>query len=135
MLLGFLITFGLLISELAKIDQAANRGRGIRRYLDEVQPGVLGLLQGNMDLDSPMIVAGLIDELNVASADLLVDARAILDSWLRGSDGAANGSALLLLLLRVRHGGRAKDQYKPLISQRLIRPKSAHLRAFKAGMG
>jgi hypothetical protein len=45
-----------------------------------------------------MIVAGLIDQLDFAGADLFIDARAVLGGGLRGSHRSANGFALLVLL-------------------------------------
>jgi hypothetical protein len=42
----------------------------------------------------------LVDQLDFANTDLLVDARAVLGGGLRGSHWATNGSALLMLLRR-----------------------------------
>jgi hypothetical protein len=42
-----------------------------------------------------MVGAVFVDELDLANADLLVDARTFLGGGLRGSDGAANGAFLL----------------------------------------
>jgi hypothetical protein len=65
-------------------------------------------------------VAGLIDQLDFANTDLLIDARAVLSGGLRGSHWATNGSALLMLLQRACGGRPSKDQDKPAISQRQI---------------
>src|SRR5436190_22010710 len=69
-----------------------------------------------------MIVAGLIDQLYLWNANLLVNARALLRGGLHGSHGTTNGYALLLLLRLACRGRPAKDQYKLSISQRLIGP-------------
>jgi hypothetical protein len=53
-----------------------------------------------------MIVASLVNQLDFTNADLLVDARPILGSGLRGSNWATNGSALLLLLRRLPQQAR-----------------------------
>src|SRR5262245_11182056 len=50
-----------------------------------------------------VILPGLIDQLDFANTDLLVDARAVLRGGLRGSHWATNGSALLMLLQRTCH--------------------------------
>jgi len=50
-------------------------------------------------------VAGLVDQLDFANTDLLVDARAVLRGGLRGSYGATNGSALLMPLRRPAAAG------------------------------
>jgi hypothetical protein len=67
-------------------------------------------------------VAGLIDQLYLLNADLLVNARSLLGGGLHGSHGTTNGYALLLPLRQACRGRRGKDQYPGRISQRLIRP-------------
>ena len=67
----------------------------IRGDLDEIKPGLLGLGQCDLDFSRPVIVAGLVDQLDFANTDLLVDARAVLLDGRRGSHRATNGSALL----------------------------------------
>jgi hypothetical protein len=52
-------------------------------------------LQGELNVDGAEIMAILVDQLNIVSADLLVDARPVLGSGLRRLDWTANGSVLL----------------------------------------
>src|SRR5947209_11919949 len=66
-----------------------------------------------------MIVAVVVDQLDFANTDLLVDARAVLRGGLRRSHWATNGCALLMLLQRSCCRRPRKDQDKPRISQRL----------------
>src|SRR5262249_268711 len=86
--------------------------------LDEIKPGLLGLLQSDLDFNRPVIVAALVDQLDFTNTDLLVDARAVLRGGLRGSRWATNA-----LLSSCRCNVPAcrrvtKDQDKPRISQR-----------------
>src|SRR5262245_42288855 len=98
LLAGFCRLFLRLVFVFAVIENLAD-GRGrIRGNLDEVKSGLLGLVQGDLDLNGAKVVAAVIDQLDFANSDLLVDARAVLWGGLRGSYGATNGSALLVSL-------------------------------------
>jgi hypothetical protein len=48
-----------------------------------------------VDFSDALVGAILVDELDLADADLLVDARPLLGGGLRRSDWATNGSSLL----------------------------------------
>src|SRR5690606_25697475 len=89
-----------LIFILAVIEKLGDRRYRIRGDLHEIKPGLLGSLQSDLNIDGPVIVPGLIDQLDFAGADLLIDARAVLGGGLRGSHRSANGFALLMLLQR-----------------------------------
>ena len=59
------------------------------RLFDEIQPGVLGLLQSVCRLHDALVAAFLIDQLHLAGADLAIGARPVL----RGGDGRFHGTA------------------------------------------
>ena len=102
----FLAGFGRLLLRLifvfAVIQQLADRRDRIGGDLDQIKPGLLGPGQGDLNIGRPMIVAGLVDQLNFARSDLVIDARALLLDGLRGSHRSANGFALLMLLRLAR---------------------------------
>src|SRR5437879_2351113 len=75
-----------------------------------------------------MIVAGLVDQLDFANTDLLINARAVFLDGLRGSHWATNGCVLLTLLQRPCYRRLAKNQDKPLTSQRPIAPARSHFK-------
>ena len=84
----FLAGFGRLLLRLVLVlpvieKLADGRGR-IRGDLDQIEPGLLGLGQCDLDVGRAVIVAGLIDQLDFGNSDLLVDARAVLLDGLRG---------------------------------------------------
>src|SRR6266550_264286 len=107
-----------LVFILAVIENFAD-GRGrIGSNLDEIKSGLLGLVQSDLDINTPDILAGLVDQLDFADTDLLVDARAVLRGGLRGFHWATNGSALLMPLQRPCYRRVTKDQDNPRISQR-----------------
>jgi len=107
-----------LVLVLAVIENFADRRGGVGGNLDEIEAGLLGLVQCGLNVDGPKVVAGLIDQLDFWNTDLLVDARAVLLNGWRGSYRATNGSALLKLLQRARCCGPMKNQFKPPTSQR-----------------
>src|SRR5262249_26609561 len=118
-LAGFRCLLLRLVFIFAVIENFAD-GRGrVGGNLDEIKSGLLGLVQSDLDLNRPKIVAGLVDQLDFANTDLLVDARAVLRGGLRGSYWATNGSALLMSLQRSCGRRMTKDQDKLCISQRL----------------
>jgi hypothetical protein len=75
----------LLVLELAVIEQLADWRRRIGGDFDEIEPGLLG--QGNRfrDRDGAFVASVLVDQVNLASANLLVDARAVLLDGGRGA--------------------------------------------------
>src|SRR6516164_1713628 len=117
-LAGFRRLFLRLVFIFAVIENFAD-GRGrIGGDLDEIKPGLLGLVQSDLNFNRPVIVAALVDQLDFTNTDLLDDARAVLRGGLRGSRWATNGSALLMPLQRPCCCRVTKDQDKPRISQR-----------------
>jgi hypothetical protein len=89
---GFLLR---LIFIFAEIENLANRRDRIRRDLHQIEPGLLRHGDGGADFSDALVGAVFVDELDLANADLLVDARALLGGGLRVSDRATNGSCLL----------------------------------------
>jgi hypothetical protein len=75
-------------------DLADGRGR-VGGDLDEIKPGFLGFFQSKPGIDRTQILANLIDQLNFAGSDFLVDARTVLLDGLRSSNRTTNGYALL----------------------------------------
>src|SRR5258708_2515443 len=94
-----------LVFVFAVIENFADGGGRIGGDLDEIKPGLLRSVQSNLDLNGPMIMAGLVDQLDFANSDLLVDARAVLRGGLRGAHWTTNGSTLLILLRRPATAG------------------------------
>jgi len=62
--------------------------------------------KGCIDLGDAFIGTVFVYELDLANADLLVDARPLLGGGLRRSDRATNGCDLLVLLLHRRSAPR-----------------------------
>jgi hypothetical protein len=91
-----------LIFILAEIENFANRRNRIGRDLYQVEPGLLRHGKRCIDLGDAFVGTVLVDELDLADADLLVDARPLLGGGLRRSDRATNGCYLLVLLLHRR---------------------------------
>jgi hypothetical protein len=75
----------LLILELAVIEQLADRRCGIGGDLDKIEPGLLGQDDRLRDRDGAFVASVLVDQVYFASANLLVDARAV---FLDGGRGA-----------------------------------------------
>jgi len=69
---------------LAVIQDFGDRRNRIGGDLDQIKPGRLGKPDGGLGQDNTLVVAGGIDQLNLAGADLLVDARAVLLGGQRG---------------------------------------------------
>ena len=63
---------------LAVIQDLGDGRNGVGGDLDEIKPGRLGKTNGGFGGDDAFVVTGIIDQLNLAGADLLVDARAVL---------------------------------------------------------
>src|SRR5208282_5511609 len=94
---GFLLR---LIFVFAVIQDLADRRDRIRRDLHKIEPGLLRHGDSSADLSDALVGAIFVDELDLADADLLVNARTLLGGGLRGSDRATNGSYLLKSLQR-----------------------------------
>jgi len=101
-----------LIFVLADIQNLADGRIGIRGDLHEIEPGLNRFLKGALDIDDAVIGSVLVDQLYLADADLLVNARAVLLNGRRGSHRTTNGMVSLCCY------NRPEDQEKPLISQR-----------------
>src|SRR3984957_19407691 len=100
---GFLLR---LIFVFAEIEDFADRRDRIRRDLDQIEPGLLRHGYGGADFRDALVGAVFVDELNLANADLLVDARTLLGGGLHASARATNGYSLLWSLLRAGLAGR-----------------------------
>jgi hypothetical protein len=90
-LAGFRRLFLGLELVLAVIQDFGDGGNRIRGDLNEIKPGRLGEPDGGFGQDDTLIVAGGIDQLNLAGADLLVDARATFFGGQRGFLRTTNG--------------------------------------------
>ena len=89
---GFLLR---LVFVFAEIEDLADGRHRIWRDLHKIEPGLLRQGDCGGNLGDALVGAILVDELDLASADLLVDARTLLGGGLRGSDRATNGPYLL----------------------------------------
>jgi hypothetical protein len=95
LLAGFGLFLLLLEAVFAVIQYLADRRRGVRRNLDQIEPGLCGLGQCVCDGDGSKVGTVRADQMNLFNADVLVGARPILlDGGLR-SLRAANGGGLL----------------------------------------
>src|SRR5215211_6639198 len=84
--------FLCLIFVLAEVENLGDGGCRIGRDLDQVESRLLRQGDGGLDFSDASVGAVLIDQLNLADADLLVHARAVfLDGLLRGFHRATNG--------------------------------------------
>src|SRR6185312_13313273 len=81
-----------LVLVLAVVQELDDGGRGVRGDLDKIEPRGLRHLERSLDWRRAVIVPGGIDQLNLADADLLVDARAVFLNGQRGFHRTANGS-------------------------------------------
>jgi hypothetical protein len=63
----------LVVLELAVVEQAADRGHGVRRDLYEVQIGFAGHFEGLRKRDDSQPVALVIDDKDFSGPDALVD--------------------------------------------------------------
>jgi hypothetical protein len=89
---GFLLR---LVFVFAEIEDLADRRDRIRRDLYQIEPGLLRQGECGGDFSDALVGAIFVDELDLADADLLVDARTLLGGGLRRSDRATNGFYLL----------------------------------------
>src|SRR6266536_5901561 len=90
----------LLVLEFAVVEDFADRGGLVGDDLDEVQPRFGGDGERVADLNGAVVLAWLSDQLHLANANLIVDARAVLLNGQRGFHRATNGEDLLCLLRR-----------------------------------
>jgi hypothetical protein len=91
----FLAGFRRLLLRLefvfAVIQDFGDRRHRIGGDLDQIKPGRLGKPDGGFGQDNTFVVTGGIDQLNLAGADLLVDARAAFFGGQRGFLRTTNG--------------------------------------------
>jgi hypothetical protein len=91
----FLAGFGGLFLRLelvlAVIQDFGDRRHRIGGDLDQIKPGRLGKPDSGFGQDNAFVVTGGIDQLNLAGADFLVDARAAFFSGQRGFLRTTNG--------------------------------------------
>ena len=90
---GFLLR---LIFVFAEVENFADWRDRIRRDLDEIEPGFLRHGNRCVDFSDAVVDAVFVDELDLADADLLVDARPILGGGLRCFHWTTNGCYLLM---------------------------------------
>src|ERR1700688_3206821 len=90
----------LLVFEFAVIEDFADRGALVGDDLDEVQPLFGGDGERVADRHDAVVLALLIDQLHLANANLVIDARAVLLNGQRGFHRETNGEGLLCLLQR-----------------------------------
>ncbi len=91
---GFLLG---LILEAAVIENLADRRFGIGRYLDKIEADVGGNGARFFDGDNSVVLALVIDKLDLRNVDFVIDAWTLLDRG-RCAMRSANGLGLLLLL-------------------------------------
>jgi hypothetical protein len=84
-LAGFGRLLLLLVLELAVVEQFADRRRGVGGDFDKIEPGLVGQDERFRDRYGALVGSVLVDQMNFASANLLVDARAV---FLDGGRGA-----------------------------------------------
>ena len=91
----FLAGFGGLLLRLefvlAVIQKLADRRVRVGRNLDEIESGFGSLFKRGLNRNGTVVGAGLVDQLNLAVADLLVDARTVLLNGGRGLHWTTNG--------------------------------------------
>src|SRR6266699_1459236 len=90
----------LLVLEFAVVEDFADRGGLVGDDLDEVQPRFGGDGERVADRHDAVVLSLLIDQLHLADANLIIDARAVLLNGQRGFHRATNGEDLLCLLRR-----------------------------------
>jgi hypothetical protein len=89
---GFLLR---LVLEAAVIEDLGDGRLGIRGDFDEIKTGLGGNLQRAVDRYIAVVGTLVVDQLNFADSDFLVDPRPVLGRCRRGSVGSANGGILL----------------------------------------
>jgi hypothetical protein len=89
---GFLLR---LVFEFAVIEDFADGRADVGRNLDEVEARLAGQRNGIVDGGYTSVRSILVDQLNLANADIFIDARPVFLDRRGGSPGATNGSVLL----------------------------------------
>jgi hypothetical protein len=98
---GLLLLAGLgglllaLIFEPAVVHDLGDGRIVVGGDLDEIEAGLGGDLEGALDGDGTVIGALVVDQLNLADADFLVDARPVLVDRRRCFERSTNGGLLL----------------------------------------
>src|SRR5579862_6081035 len=112
-----------LVFVFAEVEDLANRRAGVRSDLHQIEPGLLGHGYRGADFGDALVGAVFVYELDLANADLLVDARPLLGSGLRASDRATNGFYLLVSVATCRSQSvlRTTKQRHPRIAARQAR--------------
>jgi hypothetical protein len=104
LLAGFGLFLLLLEAVLAIIQDLADRRHGVGGDLDQIEPGLRGLGQRVCDRDGSEVGTVLVDQVNLANANIFIDALAVLlDGRLR-SLRATNGGELLVVSEALRIG-------------------------------
>ena len=70
---GLALLLGLLVLELAVVEQAADRGHGVRRNFYEVEVGFARHFQGLWERDGTEPVSFIVDEEDFSGSDAVVD--------------------------------------------------------------
>ena len=83
MLRGFFLR---LVFKLAVIQNFTDRRLRVGRNLHQVQPGLLRALESIPDIDGAVILARVVDQLDLRRIDKLVDPRSIACGRLPGPD-------------------------------------------------
>ncbi len=71
---GLFGSFCLFVKKLSVVDDAADRGRGVRRDLDEIQVLIPGEAKRHVQSQDPELLFGLINNPHFAGANLSVSA-------------------------------------------------------------
>jgi hypothetical protein len=103
-LAGLGLLFLLLEPVFAIVQDLADRRHGVGRNLDQIETGLRGLGQRVCDRDGSEVGTVLVDQVNLANANIFIDALAVLlDGRLR-SLRATNGGELLVVSEALRIG-------------------------------
>src|SRR5580700_1406948 len=88
LLAGFRLLLLFLVLELAEIQELADRRSGVGGDLDEVEARLLGERQCLGNRNRAAIGTILVDQMNLAFANIIIDARTVLGNGQRGSHRA-----------------------------------------------
>ena len=104
LLAGLGLLFLLLEPVFPVVQDLADRRHGVGRNLDQIETGLRGLAQCVCDGDGSEVGTVLVDQVNLANANVFIDALAVLlDGRLR-SLRATNGGELLVVSGALRIG-------------------------------
>jgi hypothetical protein len=84
-----------LVLELAVVQELAHGRAGVWGDFDQIKPRGLRHFQRGLDGSRAVVVARCVDQLDLADADLVIDARAVFLNGQRGLHRTANGGYLL----------------------------------------